>query len=95
MNNLLLFNYENASKFQANLASKAKNFCKGLLEKGNFQRGDYEYLIQLVFLFLGGELANFKFRQPMACHEARFMSDAIYILVLHMTSPFLNILRKA
>ena len=52
-----------------------------MLER-KFQRGDYEYLNKLIYFYLGGEIPNFKFRQPSACHEARFMSDSLQSLVL-------------
>ena len=54
----------------------------------------YEYLIKLIYIFLGGKIHKFTFRQPSACHEARFMADSLYILVLYMTSDIISQLKE-
>ena len=54
------------------------------LLQGTFQRGDYKYLTELTAIYLGVEVKKFKSLQPVANHEARFMADCLYLLVLQM-----------
>ncbi|KAK3909074.1 ATP synthase assembly factor FMC1, mitochondrial, partial [Frankliniella fusca] len=42
--------------------------------------------LQLVVLFVGGQLDNFHFRPPMALSSARFMGRIIYCLLMYMFS---------
>ena len=70
------------------LALDTKEFCITALHKNTFQRGDYKYLCELMAFFLGAELSNFSFKQPGAHHEARFMADCIYLLVIQMTQKY-------
>ncbi|KAE8738023.1 hypothetical protein FOCC_FOCC016504, partial [Frankliniella occidentalis] len=49
-------------------------------------RADYRYFLQLVVLFVGGELHDFHFRPPMALSSARFMGRIIYCLSMYMFS---------
>ena len=47
--------------------------------------------------YLRGEVTNFHIHQQRACHEGRFISDALYILALRMTekvSMIMNTERK-
>ena len=92
---MVKFNYETSTLVEQNLAIKAKDYCEKMMLERKFQRGDYEYLNKLIYFYLGGEIPNFKFRQPSACHEARFMSDSLYILVLFMTSNILELLDES
>ena len=75
-------------------ALKSLQFCSRALKINTFSRGDYKKLCQLVVVFLGGELEEFRLPQPGACHEARFMADALYLLTLHMTKSVLNVMSK-
>ena len=70
------------------LALDTKEFCITALSESTFQRGDYRYLCELLAFFLGAELPNFSFKQPGAHHEARFMADCIYLLVIQMTQMY-------
>ncbi|KAK3920028.1 Na(+)-translocating NADH-quinone reductase subunit E [Frankliniella fusca] len=49
-------------------------------------RADYKYFLELVVLFVGGQLDNFHFRPPMALSSARFMGRIIYCLLMYMFS---------
>ena len=71
---------------------KALVYCKKALETKKFERGDYRKLCELTVVFLGGEVENFKFSQPGAHHEARFMADAIYLLTLQMTRKVITLM---
>lgn len=73
------------------LAVEAKEFFSTALIRDTFHRRDYTYLCQLVAFFLGAEV-DFRFRQPGAFHEARFLADCNYILVLYMTQNYHQIL---
>lgn len=66
-------------------AKEALEFGKRALALNSFARGDYRKLCELYVVYLGGDVPGFKFHQPGACHEARFMADAQYILTLWMT----------
>jgi hypothetical protein len=71
----------------------AKSYIKYLLENEVFSRGDYNHLVEYIAFYLNIEssrLNDFKIYQPGACHNARFMADALYILALEMTSPVID-----
>ena len=57
-----------------------------------FIRGDYKELCKLVVIFLGGNVPDFRFQIPGACHHSRFMSKCIYYLkmklLLNQTNMF-------
>ena len=92
MEKIKTFNY-NCDPILKELAIEAREKCEDLMKR-NFIRGDYEYLIKLIYIFLGGKIDKFTFRQPSACHEARFMADSLYILVLYMTSEIISQLNE-
>ena len=68
------------------LLQESKEFCSKALDDFTFVRGDHKYLCELVVVYLGGEVENFRFRQPGACHQARWFAVCIYQLVMIMTS---------
>lgn len=72
------------------LALETKEFCKTALVRGVFQRGDYRYLTELTAFFLGVKVDNFTFHQPGAHHQARFMADSLYLLVMQMTQKHIQ-----
>ena len=76
------------------LANDIKLFLTTLLSRGTIgnNRTDYRRMVELAVFYLGGEVENFYFHQPPPCHEARFMADAIYLLMLHLTSRVVTIL---
>ena len=60
---------------------RALHELKSALEKGTHPREDYEELIWLSYLFLGGNLGkDYRFRAPGAFHHARWMAKGIYAL---------------
>ena len=64
---------------QAKLVLKWATYC---LEENTFPREDYRELIELTFIYLGGELSKgrtFRFKKPGAYHRARFMHNELYI----------------
>ena len=74
------------------LAFEALEFGQRALSINTFVRGDYKNLCQLMVFYLGGNVPGFTFHQPGACHEARFMADALYILTLTMTDKIVNMM---
>ena len=48
----------------------------------------------LIVVYLGGEVKDFQHAAPGACHEARFMADAIYLLTLQTTSSILEVMNE-
>ena len=38
-------------------------------------------------------MENFNFHQPGACHEARFMADALYIFTLAITDNVVHVMK--
>lgn len=73
MENLVRFDY---SKLQVGsplyeLTLEALEFGKRALAIGTFARGDYKKVCELFVFYLGGDVPNFHFHQPGACHEAR------------------------
>ena len=71
-----------------NLANETMEFCTTALKANIFDRGDYKYLCQLVAFYLGADLLNSRFLQPGAHHEARFMTDSLYLLAMQMTKNY-------
>ena len=68
------------------------SFISYALEHEVFPRGDYKHLQYLAFAMniKSKKLNNFKIYQPGACHDARFMAYAIYLVTLDITSPVLD-----
>ncbi|KAG0713304.1 hypothetical protein GWK47_016498 [Chionoecetes opilio] len=77
------------------IASKLKDdalaFLKEALMLKNHPREDYEELLRLSYLFLGGEGPAKPFRRPGALHQARWIAKAIYCLKLQMLKSQLSL----
>ena len=84
--NLNLFEWPEKSTDLWYQADNVFKWAKDCLTKNTFPREDYRELIELTFVYLGGELPARKFflRQPGAMHHARFMSKAIYLLKMEL-----------
>src|SRR6218665_4040717 len=77
------------------MALEALQFGQRALELYTFARADYKKVCELFVVYLGGEVNNyFLFHQPGACHEARFLADALYLFILQMTKKLTNIMNK-
>ena len=58
-------------------------------------RDDYKELLELIVIFLGGNLPNgINFRYPGACHRARWMSRAIYAIKMWLFREQIVIQRR-
>lgn len=58
-------------------------FCQNEIKK-EIARHDYEELLQLVLIFLGGHTTKMTFREPTTIHQARWMANLIYSLKMFM-----------
>jgi hypothetical protein len=69
----------------SNLRAEMVTFCKAALE-GTHPREDYEELLKLCLIFLGGMDASsiVTFRAPGAFHHARWMAKAIYSIKIFL-----------
>jgi hypothetical protein len=76
------------------IAKEALEYGSRVLSLETFARGDYRRLYELFVFYLGGDIPGFHFHQPGACHEARFMADALYIFTLRMTQRITNLLNE-
>ena len=77
---------------------ESKSFISYALEHEVFSRGDYQHLVHYLAFAMNiksTKLENFKIYQPGACHDARFMAYAIYLLMLFITSPVLDYLTES
>lgn len=74
---------------------EAQSYLKFALESETFPRDDYKHLAYYAAFYLNvksKKLDTFNIWQPGACHNARFMADAIYILMLQITSSVIDYL---
>lgn len=75
-------------------------FCQNEMKK-EMVRHDYQELLQLVLIFLGGYTKNVSFRELIAIHQARWMANLIYAIKMflfrdqfEMTSKEMQALRR-
>ena len=76
------------------LQEEAKNVLSWALaefSKNTWPRGDYKEMMELLIVFLGGSVENFKFHIPGADHHARWMSKIIYTLKICLLSGQYNL----
>ena len=80
------FIYESSTLLDQNLTAKSKNYCGQMLEENKYQRGDYQYVGQLVYILLPGwrleKSQTLSSGSPLLYQEARFMSDCLFTLDL-------------
>ena len=69
-----------------NIPKAALKFGETALRENIFKRGDHKNLSQLYVYDLGGHVPAVKFHRPGACHAARFMADAIYLLTKNISN---------
>lgn len=68
-------------------------FCQNEIGK-KIVRHDYEELLQLILIFLGGFTKKLKFRDPGAVHQARWMANLIYSLKMFMLKDEFKMSKK-
>ena len=84
-----------SSRLDPHCTIQPKKLCS--LIKGNLCQRRLKQLCRWFVFYLRGEVTNFHLHQRGACNEARFISDALYILALRMTekvSMIMNTERK-
>ena len=90
MEDLTKFDWKaNRSKFMQEQAKYVFSFLEKCLKDETFPRSDYKEMCVLCFVWLGGEVPNFRFRWPGACHRARFMMQAIYYMKYELLDKFI------
>lgn len=66
------------------VSSEIKQFCEHELRKP-ICRDDYKEFLELIILFLGGNVSNRNnLRPPGATHHARWMGKALYALKIYL-----------
>ena len=69
---------ESLDEFSESLRNDMVANLTHFIQKGNHPREDYEELLHLCLIFLGGsESSQTKFRAPGAYHQARWMARAV------------------
>ena len=81
MNSLDKFDWASvAGSWLEDQAEKSLQILTKFRQDKTFPREDYKELCELCVLFLGGTVPGFRFQYPGAYHNARYMSQAIYML---------------
>ena len=87
-NELIEFFAANSTACQ--LKDDMLSFLKECLLSKSYPREDYEELLRLCFVFLGGKDSK-PLRRPGALHQARWMAKALYCLKLQMLNSQLEL----
>ena len=78
-------------------AEETKKCLHEVLSNATFLREDYRELVELVYIWLGGETLpggrTFKFRVPGTFHQARFMSKTIYLIEMALLSSRITLVQ--
>ena len=67
------------------VARRVLAWAEAALEQNQFARGHYKYAVQLVFIYLGGELPNFVLLRPTDTSPARFLAHGIFYLEITLS----------
>ena len=85
LGNLAKFDWQAVSGTELeDQAQKSLEILSHFLKSHTFPREDYREMCELVVLFLGGAVPNFRFQYPGAYHHARYMAKVIYQLKLRL-----------
>ncbi|KAG0719488.1 hypothetical protein GWK47_050380 [Chionoecetes opilio] len=66
-------------------------FLQTVIHDGSNPREDYDELLRLCLLFLGGSEGQIRFRAPGAYHQARWMAKAIYAVKMMLFADQLEL----
>ena len=72
--NLNLLDYDSLPDWMLKEAKDVLDWANKEYLNNNWPRGDYKELVELLIIYLGGKIYNFKFRITGADHHARWMS---------------------
>ena len=90
--NLEVFDWEEwEGTFLADQAREVRVYMETLLENNTFPREDMRELLNLVLVWLGVKIKNFKFQYPGALSHARFLMQSNYSMKTTLLSRQLNI----
>ena len=82
--NLTKFDWRGNSGFIQEQTRCSRRQPEEHLAAGEFPRGDFRELNKLLVVCPAGNLPNFRFRWPSACHRARFMAQSIHYLKMEL-----------
>ena len=83
---------EPLDEFSESLRTDMVAYLADVIQKTNHPREDYEELLHLCLIFLGGSnRSQTKFRAPGAYHQARWMAKAVYALKMALFREQLDI----
>ena len=82
--NLNKFDYSSVPVWMQEEAKLVLAWAKKELDKKTWPRADYQELLKLTIICLGGEIADFQFMLPGPDHHARFMSKNLYFLKIKL-----------
>ena len=80
--NLNKFPWSTADPWMCDKALEVLDWAQYNQEKGTWPRDDYRELLELLIVWLGGDVEGFSFKRPGADHHARWLAKAIYELKL-------------
>ena len=78
------FDYTSVPEWMEDQGKRVLVWAEQELQKKTWPRADYQELLQLLIICLGGEIQNFKFRLPGPDHHARWMSKCLYYLKMKL-----------
>ena len=82
--NLNKFDYSSVPDWMQEEAKSVLAWAMKELDKKTWPRADYQELLKLTIICLGGEIADFQFMLPGPDHHARFMSKNLYFLKIKL-----------
>ena len=82
--NLSTFEYESVPDWIAEEGKAVLSWAEEMLKSNVWPRADYQELLRLTVISLGGSIPGFQFQLPGADHHARWMSKCLYILKLRL-----------
>ena len=91
LDDLVIFDISLLDPNLQDVAKSVLEWAMEELEKKTWPREDYQELLELLIVTLGGKVEGFTFKMPGADHHARWMSKDIYILKIRLLSKIFRI----
>ena len=82
--NLNLLDYDSLPDWMLKEAKDVLDWANKEYLNNNRPRWDYKELVELLIIYLGGKIYNFKFRITGADHHTRWMFKIIYCLKISL-----------
>ena len=81
---LVKFDWTESGAWLTNKAKESLEWALYHLDKGTWPRDDCRELLELMVVWLGGDVNSFVFKRPGPVHHARWMAKAIYNIKLYL-----------